>query len=151
MTGEIGVNMKRWNGWGNVDTDYPLPPSGLDYLTKTLGQLDPAADAAKETVLAALTESRLPAHPLVDASAETRLTHARGQSMRDWVDLRHGRVNTFPDGVAFPESDEDVRGLLKYARDAGARVIPYGGGTSVVGHITPSKSDAPVLTLSSKK
>ena len=56
--------MKRWNGWGNVDTDYPLPPSGLDYLTKTLGQLDPAADAAKETVLAALTESRLPAHPL---------------------------------------------------------------------------------------
>ena len=151
MTGEIGVNMKRWNGWGNVDTDYPLPPSGLDYLTKTLGQLDPAADAAKETVLAALTESRLPAHPLVDASAETRLMHARGQSTRDWVDLRHGRVNTFPDGVAFPESDEDVRGLLKYARDAGARVIPYGGGTSVVGHITPSKSDAPVLTLSLEK
>ena len=151
MTGEIGVNMKRWNGWGNVDTDYPLPPSGLDYLTKTLGQLDLVADAAKETVLAALTESRLPAHPLVDASAETRLMHARGQSTRDWVDLRHGRVNTFPDGVAFPESDEDVRGLLKYARDAGARVIPYGGGTSVVGHITPSKSDAPVLTLSLEK
>ena len=143
--------MKRWNGWGNVNTDYPLPPSGLDYLTKVLGQLDPAADTAKDTVLAALTESRLPAHPLVDASAETRLMHARGQSMRDWVDLRHGRVNTFPDGVAFPESDEDVRGLLKYARDAGARVIPYGGGTSVVGHITPSKSDAPVLTLSLEK
>jgi alkyldihydroxyacetonephosphate synthase len=71
--------------------------------------------------------------------------------MRDWVDLRHGRVDTFPDGVGFPESDEDVRGLLKYARDAGARVIPYGGGTSVVGHITPAKSDAPVLTLSLEK
>jgi alkyldihydroxyacetonephosphate synthase len=143
--------MKRWNGWGNVDTDYPVPSSALEYLTKHLGQLDPQADTAKETVLAAVTESRLPAHPLVDASAEARLAHARGQSTRDWVDLRHGRVNTFPDGVGFPSSDEDVCDLLKYARDAGARVIPYGGGTSVVGHITPSKSDAPVLTLSLEK
>jgi alkyldihydroxyacetonephosphate synthase len=143
--------MKRWNGWGNVDTDYPVPPSALEYLTSILGRLDPQADTAKKILLAAVTESRLPAHPLVDSSAEMRLTHARGQSMRDWVDLRHGRVNSFPDGVAFPETDEDVRTLLTYARDMGARVIPYGGGTSVVGHITPSRSDAPVLTLSLEK
>jgi len=143
--------MKRWNGWGNVNTDYPVPPSALDYLRKRLGSLDPIPDSAKESVLSAVTESHLPAHPLVDSSAEARLTHARGQSMRDWVDLRYGRANTFPDGVAFPETDEDVRGLLKYARDAGARVIPYGGGTSVVGHINPLQSDAPVLTLSLEK
>lgn len=143
--------MKRWNGWGNVDTDYPVPPSALDYLTKRLGHLDPQPDAAKETVLSAVTESRLPAHPLVDTSAEERLAHARGQSMRDWVELRYGRVNTFPDGVAFPQTDEDVRDLLKYARDANAQVIPYGGGTSVVGHITPCSNDKPVLTLSLEK
>ncbi len=143
--------MKRWNGWGNVNTDYPVQPSALEYLTKRLGSLDPIPDSAKETVLSAVTESRLPAHPLVDTSAEERLMHARGQSMRDWVDLRYGRVNTFPDGVAFPETDEDVRGLLKYAKDAGAQVIPYGGGTSVVGHITPCPNDKPVLTLSLEK
>ncbi|MEW6404874.1 MAG: FAD-binding oxidoreductase [Chloroflexota bacterium] len=143
--------MKRWNGWGNVDTEFPVPSSGLDYLTKRIGQLDPIPDAAKETLLSAVTESRLPAHLQVDTSAEARLTHARGQSMRDWMDMRYGCANTFPDGVAFPETDEDVRGLLKYAREAGARVIPYGGGTSVVGHITPLKSDAPVLTLSLEK
>ena len=143
--------MKRWNGWGNVNTDFPVPPSALDYLTKYLGPLALIPDSAKETLLSAVTESRLPSHPLVDTSAEARLTHARGQSMRDWVDMRYGRANTFPDGVAFPESDEDVRGLLKYAHDAGARVIPYGGGTSVVGHITPLQSDAPVLTLSLEK
>lgn len=140
--------MKRWNGWGNVNTDYPVPPVALEYLTKRLGQLNPIPDAAKETLLAAVPESRLPAHPLVDTSVETRLTHARGQSMPDWVDMRYGRTNTFPDGVAFPETDEDVRDLLAYARNAGARLIPYGGGTSVVGHITPLGSDAPVLTLS---
>ena len=143
--------MKRWNGWGNADTDYPVPPPALDYLTKRLGHLDPAPDSPKETSLSAVTESRLPAHPLADMSVEARLTHARGQSMRDWVELRYGRVDSFPDAVAFPETDEDVRGLLKYARNAGARVIPYGGGTSVVGHINPSKSDAPVLTLSLEK
>jgi alkyldihydroxyacetonephosphate synthase len=71
--------------------------------------------------------------------------------MRDWVDLRYGCVDTFPDGVAFPETDDDVRGLLNYARESGAHVIPYGGGTSVVGHITPCHSDAPVLTLSLEK
>src|SRR5512139_1209366 len=108
--------MKRWNGWGNVETDYPLPPSGLNYLAQRLGPLAPHPDALKEPLLAAMGPSCLPAHPMVDTSAETRLTHARGQSMRDWVDLRYGRANTFPEGVAFPETDEDVRGLLIYAR-----------------------------------
>lgn len=143
--------MKRWNGWGNVNTDYPVPPSALEYLTKRLGKLDLIPDATKESVLAAVPESRLPAHPLVDVSAEERLMHARGQSMHDWVDMRYGRVNTFPDGVAYPTSDDDVRGLLKYAKDAGVRVIPYGGGTSVVGHITPCPNDRPVLSLSLEK
>jgi alkyldihydroxyacetonephosphate synthase len=143
--------MKRWNGWGNVNTDYPVPPSTIDYLTKHLGKLDPIPDAAKESVLSAVPESRLPAHPLVNVSAEERLMHARGQSMHDWVDMRYGRANTFPDGVAFPENDEDVRSLLKYAKDAGAQVIPYGGGTSVVGHIMPCPNDRLVLSLSLEK
>jgi alkyldihydroxyacetonephosphate synthase len=102
-------------------------------------------------LLAAVPDSRLPAHPLVDISAEARLTHARGQSMRDWVDMRYGRADTFPDGVACPETDEDVRELLKFAQKAGAQVIPYGGGTSVVGHINPLKAESPVLTLSLEK
>src|SRR5687768_12860519 len=143
--------MRRWNGWGHTDTDYPVLTAALAYLTSYLGQLDPTPDVAKQTVLAAVKGSHLPAHPLVDTSAETRLAHARGQSLPDWVDMRYGLTNTFPDGVAFPESDEDVRNLLKYARNVGAHVIPYGGGTSVVGHITPLQLDAPVLTLSLEK
>lgn len=143
--------MKRWNGWGNVDTIYPLPPSALEYLTKQLGQLDPIPDATKEILLTAVAESCLPAHALVDTSAETRLTHSRGHSMHDWVDLRYGRADIFPNGVAFPETDQEVCDLLKYAHDAGASVIPYGGGTSVVGHINPLQGDTPVLTLSLEK
>jgi alkyldihydroxyacetonephosphate synthase len=50
--------------------------------------------------------------------------------------------------VARPASADEVRALLRLARSLGACIIPYGGGTSVVGHINPPAGDAPVLTLS---
>lgn len=40
-----------------------------------------------------------------------------------------------------------MRDLIRYAGEVGARLIPYGGGTSVVGHINPLPGDAPVLTV----
>jgi alkyldihydroxyacetonephosphate synthase len=64
-----------------------------------------------------------------------RLQHALGQSLQDWLRLRYGRVEAAPDGVAFPESADEVRELLRYASDAGAAIVPYGGGTSVCGHL----------------
>ena len=67
--------------------------------------------------------------------------------MPDWVDLRFGTCNTFPDGVAYPTSEAEVKDLLRYAQAAGATVIPYGGGTSVVGHINPIQDDRPTLTV----
>ncbi|MEW6093647.1 MAG: FAD-binding oxidoreductase [Chloroflexota bacterium] len=143
--------MKRWNGWGDVNTDYPVPDSARFYLVNLFGSLDPQPDAAFESVLKSVPDSRLPAHPLVDVSAEVRLTRSRGQSLPDWVALRSGRLPAFPDGVAFPVSEDQVCDLLAYAKRTGAIVIPYGGGTSVVGHINAPKSDAPVLTLSLEK
>ncbi|NTV38079.1 MAG: FAD-binding oxidoreductase, partial [Anaerolineales bacterium] len=143
--------MKRWNGWGNIETDYPVPASARAYLVNLFGSLDPIPDADLETVLKSVPASRLPVHPLVDTSAQERLTHARGQAMSDWVALRSGRIPAFPDGVAYPTSEEGVRDLMTYAKKSGAIVIPYGGGSSVVGHINAPKSDAPVLTLSLEK
>ena len=140
--------MKRWNGWGNTRTDYPLPASARAYLANLFGSLDPQPDVTYEAVLKSLPPSRLPVHPLVDISAGERLIHARGQSLPDWVALRSGRIGAFPDGVASPRTAEDVRTLMEYATKAGMKIIPYGGGTSVAGHINPSRSDQPVLTLS---
>ncbi len=87
----------------------------------------------------------------MDATAQVRLSHARGQSTPDWVALRSGRIPVFPDGVAFPKTEEDVRSLMTYTQKNGAIIIPYGGGTSVVGHINPFKSSRPVLTLSMER
>jgi len=140
--------VKRWNGWGDIATSYTLPPSALDYLGGRLGILHTYGDAALEDILPAVPESRLPLYPGVDINPEKRLCYARGQSLPDWVALRSGRIPFFPDGVAFPESEEDVCAFMDYARRSGARLIPYGGGTSVVGHINPPQGEAPVLTLS---
>lgn len=85
--------MKRWNEQGNVNTDYPVPPSALDYLAKRIGKLDLISYTAQETVLSAVTEPRLPTLPLVDLSTQERLSHARELSMHDRVDLRYGREN----------------------------------------------------------
>jgi len=143
--------MKRWNGWGDRNTDYPLPEVGLDFLKRILGDLELPGETTKESILMGMPESLIPTHPLVNLDPETRLRHSRGQSLPDWVALNAGRIEAFPDGVAFPASGEHVRGLFEFARQCGAILIPYGGGTSVVGHINPPASQTSVLTLSMEK
>jgi alkyldihydroxyacetonephosphate synthase len=139
--------MKRWNGWGEETTTYPLPESAAAYLAEIVGEGSPAPDAAFVDLLPAVPPSRLHPHPMITTDPAERVRHARGHSLPDWVALRSGRVGTFPDGVAYPANDEDVRVLLNLARDSGTRLIPYGGGTSVVGHINPLPGPAPVLSL----
>lgn len=140
--------MRKWNGWGDESTDFPANPGVVVFLNETLGQAQPLPDALQLQVLAQVPASRLPTHPLIKTDAAIRLMHARGQSLPDWLALRSGEVGLFPDGVAEPESGEQVRELLDFARQHDVVLIPYGGGTSVAGHITPLADARPVLTLS---
>ncbi|MBI2839631.1 MAG: FAD-binding oxidoreductase [Acidobacteria bacterium] len=140
--------MRRWNGWGEESVSYPLPSSAAQFLETALGPGSPPRDATFASVVGTVPRSRLPQHDVrVLSDAAPRLLHARGQSLPDWIALRTGRVGSLPDGVANPETPADVRGLIRFAHDAGAHIIPYGGGTSVVGHISPQPGDAPVLTI----
>lgn len=139
--------MRRWNGWGDDTLDYPLNESALAFLAERIGSSTPTHDASLATVLASIPASRLAGSAGLDDGAETRLRHARGQSFPDWLALRCGRIGPVPDSVAFPESHEDVTQLLALARQRGARVIPYGGGTSVVGHLNVSAEGPPVLSV----
>lgn len=137
--------MKRIQGWGNIETDYPVPESAMGYLEGAVGKPLAVRNAKIETLLKKIPASQLPRHPLISTDAEDRLRHARGQSLNDWVDMLDGLVDTFPEGVAYPASDEDVRDLIAYAEQHQINLIPYGGGSSVVGHLTPP-GDGP-LTL----
>ncbi len=140
---------RRWNGWGDASVCIDLPEDALAYLRERLGESTPPHDAPIDDVIAAVAPSRLPPAAAIDTTPLTRLQHARGQSLPDWLALRFGRIERVPDGVAFPESSDEVASLLEWAKCNGARVIPYGGGTSVVGHINPPPDVAePILTIS---
>jgi alkyldihydroxyacetonephosphate synthase len=139
--------MRRWNGWGDEAHTYPLPPSAAPYLESKLGTGVPHPDAPLEAVISSIPPARLSPHPLIDIEPEGRLRHARGQSLPDWVALRSGRIDSFPDGVSYPATGEQVREIMDYARNSGVRLIPYGGGTSVVGHINPEPGGIPTLSV----
>lgn len=128
--------MRRWNGWGDDTIDVALNDDALAFLEARIGAGQAPVDASFDAACAAIAPSRLAPHPLVDTSPSVRALHALGQSLPDWLRLRHGRLGPVPDGVAFPESAAQVRALLAYAAANGACVIPYGGGTSVAGHLS---------------
>ena len=147
--------MRRWNGWGDDAVTYPLHDKPRRFLEALVGPGAPPRDASLEEVVATVPSSRLPPHPLVSHDPVDRVRHARGQSAPDWIALRSGRIPAFPDGVAYPSTDAEVRNLFIYAKTVGAWLIPYGGGTSVVGHTNPLCEDdiplgsryAPILTV----
>ncbi len=148
--------MRAWNGWGSGQYGMDLPENGQKFLVERIGAGHKIADASLESVCAQVPESRLAVLDLASLSnsemiktdAETRVRHARGQSFPDWLAMRSGDFGIFPDAVAFPETSEQVAELLQLAASQDIDVIPYGGGTSVAGHINPQASARPILTLS---
>lgn len=79
-----------------------------------------------------------------------RLLHARGRSFPDLVDLRQPALAHVPDAVAQPQDVDSLQAVLAWCADIGAAVIPFGGGSSVVGGVTPEVGDGwpAVVTLS---
>ncbi|WP_396586327.1 FAD-binding oxidoreductase [Bermanella sp. R86510] len=139
--------MRRWNGWGDDTFSMSTPESGMAYLHSKLTPGPVLADASLESVCAQVPPSRLEDIPHVVTQPEDRIRHARGQSLPDWLAMRSGDFEVFPDGVAYPQSTQQVADILSYACQHSVDVIPYGGGTSVAGHINPLKSPNPVLTV----
>jgi alkyldihydroxyacetonephosphate synthase len=84
---------------------------------------------------------------LFDASPHERLRHSLGQSFFDLARAIRGEFPRPPDLVAFPRSDGDVGAVLSFAEDAGAAVIPFGGGTSVHGGVEARGIEGPVIAL----
>lgn len=71
------------------------------------------------------------------ADIHARARHAYGSSYRDVVRGFRGRFEHPPDIVALPRDEDELSDVLQWALGAGAAVIPYGGGTSVVGGVEP--------------
>jgi alkyldihydroxyacetonephosphate synthase len=79
--------------------------------------------------------------------AEDRFRHGHGNSYREVVRALHGDVPHVPDLVVRPRDADDVERVLDWAGDAGVTVVPYGGGSSVVGGVTPPSGPTVSLDL----
>ncbi len=139
--------MKRWNGWGSDEVDYPVSPAAQAFLGEAIGPSEPVPSVDFEDLVKRVPPSRLPDKTWIDRDPGERLRHARGHSLPDWISLRYGSVDSFPDGLARPASEEEIEKILAFAAATGTRLIPYGGGTSVVGHINPPQDGPSVLTV----
>lgn len=124
--------------WGDPARPVDVPEAALAAL-QHLGVDQPAPPTAPPT----LPATRLDRW---DTSDETRAKHTRGWSTTDLLRLRQGDLADAPDAVAFPKDHDEVVELLRTCSEQGIAVVPYSGGTSVVGGLAPAH-DRPVLTV----
>jgi alkyldihydroxyacetonephosphate synthase len=134
----------KWWGWGDPAVEPRLDDEALAALRERVGELD-ASPRASEIEAVELP----PAEPLpralleavgeeaVFASTEDRLRHATGCGYADLVRLRGGRLEDAPDAVLLPHDAEALRRALQICASEGVAVVPFGGGTSVVGGVEP--------------
>ena len=66
-----------------------------------------------------------------------RARHAHGMAYRDLIRAFRGEFEHVPDLVACPRDEHDLQELLGWCADTGVALIPFGGGTSVVGGVEP--------------
>jgi alkyldihydroxyacetonephosphate synthase len=137
----------RWWGWGDPEHPPGLPAHALDFLREHIGlDAKPRPPVALEHVrleageledpaLAALREI-VGAHNVRTGHRE-RVLHAAGKGYVDLVRLRAGEPEGAPDGVVYPSSHEQLRALLELCARSSLAVVPFGGGTSVVGGVAP--------------
>jgi alkyldihydroxyacetonephosphate synthase len=137
----------RWWGWGDPAHPPGLSPHALGFLRETVGvRATPRPPVALEHVrldtptippaaLAALREIVGSQH-MRDDHAE-RVTHAAGKGYPDLVRLRAGTPTGAPDVVLYPRSHEQLRALISACARLSLAIVPFGGGTSVVGGVEP--------------
>jgi alkyldihydroxyacetonephosphate synthase len=139
----------RW-GWGYEDAVIGAAEAAAtaEHLPATLGF---AAQELEEPASSfALPAPKLPVPDELaafsDATDEARAQHAYGKSYLDTIRAFRGRYDHAPCFVARARDEADVEAVLEWAAGAGAAVIPYGGGTSVVGGVE-ARVDGPAVCL----
>jgi alkyldihydroxyacetonephosphate synthase len=137
-----------WNGWGDPARAGDLPKGVTRLLERELGVGAAVTRPSVPLEAVAVPESRLPAAVrdrlagLLGSEAvlddrDSRIRHAGGRSYPDLVRLRAGDASHAPDAVVRPGSHDEVREVLRVCTEAGVAVVPFGGGTSVVGGVEP--------------
>ncbi|WP_433267962.1 FAD-binding oxidoreductase [Actinosynnema sp. CS-041913] len=151
MTERIDHTLRgRW-----TPTTGTLPPHALKWLRQRAGLPDVTTPARTPSVPAtALSDA---AHSALDAvvgpgyvrvDRDSRLGRAGGLSYLDLLRQRGDGTLAVPDAVVLPATPEQVVDVLRTCADHDVAVVPFGGGTSVVGGVAALRGDkAAVIAL----
>ncbi len=135
-----------FDGWGPADAKPELGAGARALLRERIGATQPAPSASLRSIrLPAAAE--VPAAVIaaaggadaVSSSDEDRVRHAAGSSYPDLIALRSGALAAAPDAVLAPADATAVAAVLAACAEAGVAVVPFGGGTSVVGGVAPER------------
>jgi alkyldihydroxyacetonephosphate synthase len=146
-----------WSGWGDPAKAAPLPDSVTGLLRDLLGvaprETGPAVLDDIEVPSPALTgEARtalaaaVAAEDALREDAVSRIRHTRGKSTPDLLRIRAGEVDDIPAAVLLPGSHDEVLAVLRACAAHGLSAVPFGGGTSVVGGLSP-ETERPFVAL----
>ena len=128
---------RSWWGWGWHELALPDAECvGYGALIRGLPETPLRVPSVADIRLAPPRVAAPPslAHFITDVPVD-RLGHAYGKAYRDVVRALHGRVDAPPDLVAHPADEGDVVDVLDWAASHDVAVVPYGGGSSVVGGV----------------
>lgn len=143
MTHKQTLQNTRWWGWGSLNHSYDEKHATM--FVRVAAARFGFTDLPPETLSRRLNEVLIPPSQLARDFIERwqskglsldqgdRLIHAAGRSYADLIRLRTGTLERYPDGVLFLERAEDLPQLFTDAKHHGITLVPFGGGTSVVG------------------
>ncbi|GEK79672.1 FAD-binding oxidoreductase [Agrococcus baldri] len=148
----------RWDGWGDPAKARSLPAALRALLPLKLGRIrTPApAPAIDEVELSPSALEGAEGRALrgelaaivgddhVRTDREARIRHAGGRSTPDLLRRREPRQQA-PDAVVSPETEAQVAAILRLAAEHGIAVVPFGGGTTVVGGVDPVAGGRPAV------
>jgi alkyldihydroxyacetonephosphate synthase len=138
----------KWWGWGDPAVTPELDGPALETLRERIGELGPGSPPPRLDDFELPPAQELPA-ALIEAvgevnvfiGAEDRLRHATGCGYVDLARLRSGKLEAAPDAVVLPADAAAVKRVLELCLTEGIAVVPFGGGTSVVGGVEPLRGD----------
>jgi alkyldihydroxyacetonephosphate synthase len=141
----------KWNAWGDPAEAKPLSDGIRSLLKQALGvegattaELTAEKVRLRPSALSDLHRDGLTAivgaeYCRVDDAG--RLLRAGGKSTLDLLRRKDAGVQDAPDAVVLPHNDDEVGAILRYCVDHRIAVVPFGGGTSVVGGLDPIRGD----------
>ncbi|KZS71320.1 flavoprotein [Mycobacterium kansasii] len=141
----------KWNAWGDPAAAKPLSDSVRALLKQVVGlgdsdeaELDPDQVTLRPSTLSQADQDALAeivGAEYFRAADRDRLLHAGGKSTPDMLRRKDTGPQDAPDAVLLPGDDGTVAAILRYCSDHGIAVVPFGGGTNVVGGLDPDRGD----------